>query len=59
MQTIIIGGDARFEHLAQLLSERGETVGVYGGQGCPWAEAVSAEALKRADTVILNCPPPR
>ena len=57
MQTIIIGGDARFEHLAQLLSERGETVGVYGGQGCPWAEAVSAEALKRADTVILNCPP--
>ena len=57
METIIIGGDARFEHLARLLSERGEAVGVYGREACPWASAVGMSALKRADKVVVNCPP--
>ena len=57
METIIIGGDARFEHLARLLSERGEAVGVYGREACPWANAVGMSALKRADKVVVNCPP--
>ncbi len=57
MKTIIIGGDARFEYLARLLSERGESVGLYGREACPWANAVGMEALAHADNIVLNCPP--
>ncbi|MBR3273070.1 MAG: NAD(P)-binding domain-containing protein [Clostridia bacterium] len=57
METIIIGGDARFEYLARLLSERGDAVGVYGREVGPWARAVGAVALGRADTIVMNCPP--
>ena len=57
METIIIGGDARFEYLARLLSERGESVGMYGGNACPRVKAVDRAALGRADTVVMNCPP--
>ena len=57
METIIIGGDARFEHLARLLSERGESVGVYGREAGPWADAVDRDALGRAKTIVVNCPP--
>jgi len=56
METIIIGGDARFEHLARLLSERGESVGMYGGNTCPRVQAVDRAALGQADTVVMNCP---
>lgn len=57
MEIIVIGGDARFEYLARLLSERGETVGVCAREACPWANAVGIEALARADAVAVNCPP--
>lgn len=57
MEYIVIGGDARFEALARLLSARGETVGVYGREACPWGCAVGSEALARADAVVVNCPP--
>ena len=57
METIIIGGDARFEHLARLLSERGESVGLYGREAGPWADAVGREALASADRIVTNCPP--
>ena len=57
METIIIGGDARFEALAKLLSERGEAVGLYGREACPWARTVGAGALGRADAIVVNCPP--
>lgn len=57
MKTIIIGGDARFEQLARLLSERGEAVGLYGKEACPWANAVGAQAMSHADKIVLNCPP--
>jgi dipicolinate synthase subunit A len=57
METIIIGGDARFEQLARLLSERGKSVGVIGSEACSWANAVGMEALKRAKAVAVNCPP--
>ena len=54
MKTIIIGGDARFEYLARLLSERGESVGLYGREACPWANAVGMEALAHADNIVLK-----
>lgn len=57
MKTIIIGGDARFEYLARLLSERGESVGLYGRETCLWASAVGVEALAHADNILVNCPP--
>ena len=57
METIIIGGDARFEALARLLSERGDGVGLYGREACPWARVVGAVALGRADAIVMNCPP--
>ena len=57
METIIIGGDARFEYLARLLTEQGESVGVYGRDAYPRVQAVDRAALGRADTVIMNCPP--
>jgi len=57
METIIIGGDARFEYLARLLSERGESVGTFGREPGPWGNAVGVESLKRADRVVTNCPP--
>ena len=57
METIIIGGDARFEYLARLLSERGESVGMYGGNVCPRVKSVDRAALGQADTVVMNCPP--
>lgn len=56
METIIIGGDARFEHLARLLSERGESVGMYGGSTYPRVKTVDRAAIVRMDTVIMNCP---
>ena len=56
METIIIGGDARFECLARLLSERGESVGVYGRDAYPGVKAVDRAALGRADIVVMNCP---
>ncbi len=57
METIIIGGDARFEYLARLLSERGESVGIYGRDAYPRVKAADMSALRGADTVIMNCPP--
>ena len=48
METIIIGGDARFEYLARLLSERGESVGMYGGNACPRVKVVDRAALASA-----------
>lgn len=57
METIIIGGDARFEHLARLLSERGESVGLYGREAGPWADAVGRETLASAGRIVTNCPP--
>lgn len=57
MDYIIVGGDARFEYLARLLSERGESVGMYGRESCPWGKAVGRETLARAEIVVTNCPP--
>ena len=57
MNTIIVGGDARFEYLARLLSERGQSVSFYGREICPWAGAADREALRWADAVVMNCPP--
>ena len=57
MDYVVIGGDARFEYLARLLSERGASVGMFGREACPWAGAVDAQALGSAGTVVVNCPP--
>ena len=57
MEYIVIGGDARFEALARLLSERGESVGVVGREARPWARAADAQALGRAGKIVVNCPP--
>lgn len=56
METIIIGGDARFEYLARLLTERGESVGVYGRDAYSRVKAADRTALGSADTIIMNCP---
>lgn len=52
----IIGGDARFSHLASLLSERGGTVGAYRQEGQPGI-AAAPEAVFQADRLVVNCPP--
>lgn len=57
MEYVIIGGDARFEALARLLSERGESVGVVGREARPWTRAADTGALARAGAIVVNCPP--
>ena len=57
MDYVVIGGDARFEHLSRLLAERGKTVATLGREARPWATPADAAALGRAENIVVNCPP--
>ena len=57
MKYLVVGGDVRFGHLARLLAERGEAVGIYGREAPSGVDAVDAEALSRAERIVVNCPP--
>ena len=57
MDYIIIGGDERFAHLARLLRERGRSAGTLYRDPVPGVPALETEALARAGSVVVNCPP--
>ena len=57
METIIIGGDARFACLARLLRGEGKPVGTLYREGVPGVPALGESALATAGDVVANCPP--
>lgn len=57
MDTIIIGGDARFGWLARLLRQRGETVGTVFREPVAGVPSVDVTALTRAKRAVVNVPP--
>ena len=57
MDYVIVGGDARFGHLVQMLSRRGRRVGVYGREALPELPPADDEVLGRAKNLVVNYPP--
>lgn len=59
MDYAIIGGDARFSHLARLLKGQGYDVGLFfhKADGIADALCIKEEKLSRAKNIIMNYPP--
>lgn len=57
MDTIIIGGDERFAHLARLLQARGEAVATALREAVPGVPEAGIGALRQARNAVVNFPP--